>query len=70
MVSGGSISANPRVFRDCPYREICTENRIKCKNCAWNPQRSHYVPAYPYYDGYPSPFDSYPWGTWTITYDS
>ncbi len=44
------------VTYDCPYRNICSDNGMKCETCANSPRRSYYIPIepyYPYYTYYP-----------------
>lgn len=36
------------VTYDCPYRNICSDNGVKCETCANNPKRSYYRPIEPY----------------------
>ncbi len=41
-------STNCTITYDCPNRNICSDNGVKCAACANNPKRSYYRPIEPY----------------------
>ena len=59
-----STNATVTFTYECPYRNICTDNGVKCNSCIHSPRRSYYEPYIPYYPWYPTP---YPWSP-TVTY--
>ena len=55
------------IVPSCPYLDVCSDNGVKCKDCAHDPKRSYYKPRdtfyepyYPYYPWYPY-CPNYPW---------
>jgi len=57
---------------DCPFRNICSDNGVKCETCTNNPKRSYYRPVEPYTPYYPEPYyPYYPyWSPWIVTCDT
>lgn len=71
--TGGTSSYTITVTYDCPYRDKCTDNGIKCDSCRHSPKRSYYEPIpEPYYPWYPYPYyPTYPyWITYTMGGDT